>query len=265
MQKNIFIIAFEDFLSTKFLTLTLAPFFITLIIFSFLIFGAGGELFDILHQLSQNPNSINDPQVKDFVQNYPIIATIAGSYIFHIFAGVLFGILGTGLAILASTAVAVTVVGFFTPIIVDEIHKRHYSNIPKDGGIDILSYFGLMIKTFLKFLAIFIVSIFLYFIPLINLIALNIPFYYLFASLLTLDVGGEVLTKEELQKVLQIRKRELFGSTLILYLISLIPFAGMLLQVYFVSVLAHQFFRMKQSLLVESSEQPFSTRVCHDG
>ncbi|WP_281950530.1 EI24 domain-containing protein [Nitrosophilus kaiyonis] len=245
MQKNIFIAAFEDFLTSKFLTLTLAPFFITLIIFSFLIFGAGSEFFDILNQIGQNPESLNDPQIKEFVKEYPIISTIAGSFIFQAFAGILFGILGTGLAILASTSVAVIIVGFFTPIIVNEIHKRHYSHIPKEGSVDIISYIILTIKTILKFIAIFIVSIILYFIPLINLIAINIPFYYLFASLLTLDVGGEIFNKEELEKILQEKRKEIFGSTFILYLISLIPFAGMLLQVYFVSVLAHQFFRMK--------------------
>lgn len=246
MKKNIFIIAFQDFLTTKFLTLTLAPFFLTLIIFSLLIFGAGGEFFNVLNQLSQNPDAINDPQIKDFVQHYPILSAIAGSYIFHILAGIIFGILGTGLAVLASTSVAVMIVGFFTPIIVKEIHKRHYPNIPIEGGVDFLSYIGLAAKTFLKFIAIFIVSIFLYFIPLLNLIALNIPFYYLFAKLLTLDVGGEIFTKEELEKVLEQNKKEIFGSTLILYLISLVPFAGMLLQVYFVSVLAHQFFMIKE-------------------
>jgi len=246
MQKNIFLAAFEDFLSSKFLTLTLAPFFITLIIFSALIFGAGSEFFDILNQISQNPQSINDPQIQEFIKEYPIISTIAGSFIFHALAGIIFGILGTGLAILASTAVALMVVGFFTPIIVNEIHKRHYAHIPKEGGIDIFSYIILVIKTFFKFIIIFILSIILYFIPLLNLIAINIPFYYLFASLLILDVGGEILKKDELENILKNHKKELFGSTLILYIISLIPFAGMLLQVYFVSVLAHQFFRLKE-------------------
>ena len=246
MQKNIFVAAFEDFLTTKFLTLTLAPFFITLLIFSFLIFGAGSEFFDILNQLGQNPEAINDPQIQAFVKEYPIISAIAGSFIFQAFAGILFGILGTGLAILASTSIAVIIVGFFTPIIVNEIHKRHYPNVKKEGGVDIFSYTLLVLKTFLKFIAIFIVSIVLYFIPLLNLIALNIPFYYLFASLLTLDVGGEIFSKEELQKVLKEKKKSILSSTLILYLISLIPFAGMLLQVYFVSVLAHQFFRYKK-------------------
>ncbi len=252
MQKNIFVAAFEDFMTTKFLTLTLAPFFITLLIFSGLIFGAGSEFFDILNQISQNPQSLNDPQVKEFVKEYPIISTIAGSFIFHAIAGIIFGILGTGLAILASTAVAVIVVGFLTPVIVNEIHKRHYSHITKEGGVDIFSYIILTIKTFFKFIAIFIMSVILYFIPLLNLIAINIPFYYLFASLLTLDVGGEILKKEELETVLKEKRKEIFGSTLILYLISLIPFAGMLLQVYFVSVLAHQFFRFKSTKIIEA-------------
>jgi len=252
MQKNIFLAALEDFLTTKFLTLTLAPFFITLFIFSYLIFIAGGEFFDMLNIISQNPDTINDPEIKEFIQEYPLISTIVGSFIFQAIAGVIFGILGTGIAILLSTATALLIVGFFTPIIVNEIHKRHYHDISKDGGVDIISYAFLVIKSFLKFIAIFIISIVLYFIPLLNLIALNIPFYYLFHSLLTLDVGGEIFDKKELQEILAKNKKEIIGSTLILYLISLIPFAGMLLQVYFVSVLAHQFFRLKgQNRVIE--------------
>ncbi len=248
MQKNVFMAALEDFLSTKFLSLTLAPFFITLIIFAVLIFGAGSEFFDLLNQISENPQAIDDPEIKSFVQEYPILATIAGSFIFHALAGVLIGVLGTGLAILASTAVALIVVGFFTPIIVGEIHKRHYSHVKKEGGIDIFSYIVLMSKSILKFFMIFILSIILYFVPLLNLIALNIPFYYLFHSLLTLDVGGEILKKEELYEALSKKRKEITATTLVLYLVSLIPFAGMLLQVYFVSVLAHLFFRIKAEI-----------------
>ncbi|MRI58587.1 MAG: hypothetical protein C6H99_03660 [Epsilonproteobacteria bacterium] len=245
MQKSIFTAALEDFLTKKFLTLTFAPFFLTLLLFSWLFWGAGGELLDILSQLAQDPNAIQDPAIANFVQEHPWIATIASSAIFKILFGTILALLGTLLAILLSTATATIIMGFFTPTVVREIHRRHYSHIPIEGGIGALEYLWLALKIILKSIGLFLLAIILYFIPLLNALAINIPFYYLFHSFLSLDVGGEIYRAKELETILKRYRTKVMGTTAILYLITLIPFAGMILQVYFVSVMAHLFFRIK--------------------
>ncbi len=245
MQKSIFTAALQDFLSKKFLTLTFAPFFITLIIFAGLAFGSIGNIIDLLSQIAQNPQAINDPQMASFMQEHPWLATIANSFLFKILFGTLLAIFGTLLAILASTAVATIIMGFFTPIVVKEIHKRHYAHIPLHEGMGIGEYIIMMLKILLKTVGIFFLSLIAYFIPLLNAIALNIPFYYLFHSFLSLDVGGEIMRKKELEEVLRKYRLKIMSTTGILYLITLIPFAGMLLQVYFVAVMAHLFFRLR--------------------
>ncbi|BCD62552.1 hypothetical protein NitYY0826_C1430 [Nitratiruptor sp. YY08-26] len=245
MQKSIFVAAFEDFLTKKFLTLTFAPFFITLIIFAGIAFGSIGNIIELLSQVAQNPQALQDPDIASFFQAHPWFAAIAGSFIFKIIFGTLLAIFGTLLAILASTAIATIVMGFFTPIVVKEIHKRHYNHIVLEGSISIGEYIVMMLKVLLKTVGVFFLAAFAYFIPLLNVIALNIPFYYLFHSFLSLDVGGEIMRKKELEEILKKYRLKIMSTTGILYLITLIPFAGMLLQVYFVAVMAHLFFRLR--------------------
>ena len=247
MQKSIFIVAMQDFLTKKFLAITFIPFVITFILFSLLLYGGWAEAFSILETLGKNPDAINDPNIAHFIQQHHFIASILSSSIFHYIFGAFFAIFGVLLVILLSTATATMIMGFFTPTIIKEIHKRHYSHIPIEGGIGAIEYIWLMIKIILKSLMLFIVSSILYFIPLFNAIALNIPFYYLFHSFLSLDVGGEIMSTSELQTLLKKYRIKIMSTTGILYLITLIPFAGTLLQVYFVSVMAHLFFRLKST------------------
>ncbi len=245
MQKSVFVAGWEDFMTKKFLTITFVPFIVTFILFAAFFWGAGGEIIDILSQLAQNPNAINDPDIAQFIQEHPWLASIASSWIFKVIFGTLVAILGTLLAILLSTAVATMVMGFFTSYIVREIHKRHYSHISISGGIGPVEYLWLLAKTLLKTIGIFFLALVLYFIPLLNAIALNIPFYYLFHSLMSLDVGGEIMSAKELEELLKKYRLKVMGTTGVLYLITLLPLAGTLLQVYFVSVMAHLFFRLK--------------------
>jgi hypothetical protein len=77
----------------------------------------------------------------------------------------------------------------------------------------------------------------------LGLAALNLPFYYLFHTLLTRDVAGEILDKEEMAILFRQAKWRLMTTTLLLYLLSLIPFVGIFGQVFFVLVLAHQTFQ----------------------
>ncbi len=245
MQKSIFLAALEDFLTQKFLLITFAPFLITFVLFGMLFYGSISEILDMLSTLAQNPDAINSPDVAQFAQEHHWLAAIASSTLFHYIAGILLTVLGTVLAVLLSTAVATMVMGFFIPTVVREIHRRHYPEVSLDGGVSAGEYIMLMLSTLGKAVGVFILTLFVYFVPLLNAIAVNIPFYYLFHSLYVLDVGGEIFKKEELIAVLKKHRPKIMSTTLILYLITLIPFAGMLLQVYFVSVLAHLFLRIK--------------------
>ncbi len=221
-MQNVFILGLKDFLTKKFLALTLLPFII-----SFLFFGTLYTVLDI---------HINFSHLTGIGFIDSIIATVASF---------LAGLLGWVAIFAIATIFATVIMGFFTPIVVKEIHKRHYPDIELEGGVGIVDYLILLIKSFIKFIGVFIISVIFYFLPLLNYIAFHIPFYYLFSTLLSLDVGGEIFTKRELEEVLKKERTKIYSTTAILYLITLIPFTGMFLQVYFVSVMAHLFFKIK--------------------
>ncbi len=242
----LFVKAIADFLTTKFLVLSTAPFFITLVISIVFLYYLSGEFFDILNtvaQISQNPDTAAaQNELSQFAKEYPIISAILGSFIFKTVAGTLFYVIGGGFAILVSILFAVVIIGFFTPYIVAQIQRRHYPNIERKATVPIFDYIIFVLGRLALFLLFFFVSLPFYFIPLFNIVAMNAPFYFLFHTLLTKDVAGEILDKQEQKEFFKRAKWRVMATTFILYLFSLIPAVGIFGQVFFVIVLAHQFF-----------------------
>ncbi|WP_457593836.1 EI24 domain-containing protein [Hydrogenimonas sp.] len=251
-----------DFFTTKFLALSTAPFFITLLISILFLYYLSGEFFDMLNvaaQVSQNPDAAAaQNELAQFAKEYPIISAILGSFIFKAIAGTLFYVIGGGFAVLVSVILAVVIIGFFTPYIVAEVQKRHYPDIERKATVPITDYLFFLLKQFGLFLLFFFVSLPFYFMPVINIIAMNAPFYFLFHTLLSRDVAGEILSKEEQKIVFKKAKWRIATTTFILYLLSLIPAVGILGQVFFVIVLAHQFFQEAARIRNARLEEPLS-------
>jgi len=238
--------ALSDFFTTKFLTLTVAPFIITMLMSSIFLYYISGEFFNMLNiaaQIAENPDAVQaQNEMAQFAKEYPLFATIAGTFLFKAIAGTLFYVIGGGFAILISVILAVVIIGFFTPYIVAEVQKRHYPTIERKATVPMTDYTIFMLKKFALFILFFFVSLPFYFMPIINIIAVNAPFYYLFHSLLTRDVAGEIFDKEEMKTLFKRAKWRIVVTTFILYLLSLIPSVGIFGQVFFVIALAHQFF-----------------------
>jgi len=253
-----------DFFTTKFLALSTAPFFITLLISIIFLYYLSGEFFamlDMAAQVSQNPDAAAaQNELAEFAKEYPIISAILGSFIFKAIAGTLFYVIGGGFAVLISVMLAVVIIGFFTPYIVAEVQKRHYPDIERKATVPIMDYLLFLVKQFGLFLLFFFASLPFYFMPVINIVAMNAPFYFLFHTLLSRDVAGEILDREEQKVVFKRAKWRIATTTFILYLLSLIPAVGILGQVFFVIVLAHQFFqeaaRIRNARIESVVEEP---------
>jgi hypothetical protein len=239
--------ALSDFFTTRFLVLSTAPFIITMLLAFFLLFQVSGEFFDMLSAAAaatQNPDAAAaQNELAQFAKEYPVISTILGSFVFKAVAGTLFYIVGGGVAVLVSVVLAVVIVGFFTPMIVKEVQRRHYPQIERKATVPLWDYVLFMLGQFGLFLIFLLVSLPFWFVPIFGIVAMNAPFYFLFHKLLTRDVAGEILTKEEQKILFKEAKWRIATTTLILYLLSLIPGVGILGQVFFVIVLAHQFFQ----------------------
>ncbi len=227
-----------DFFSPKLLLLSIIPFLISFTLFIFLYFQFGIDLVQNFKTSMENGVvPFLDPDI------YPKITYILTLGVFKWFFMIFFYLVGGIVVILSSVMIAVVVIGFFTPFIVKVIRDRHYPDFEiQNEDFTLLFTVWEGIKVFFIFMALFFICLPFLFIPAVNFIAINIPFYYLYHNFLVLDVGSSINSKEEFFKLRKKHKVVFKSTTFSLYSLSLIPLVGMVFQVLFVIILAHQFF-----------------------
>lgn len=248
-EKNILLLSIKDFLTPKMLKYSILPLVISLVvmyILFFIIAGIGIEQLGTLElQSSQTTieNGIPHTQSIDaklegsaiiqFLMSYAITSWLATFLIYAI---------GGFLTIYISIFVAVIVVGFLTPFILRELQSRHYQEIQMIGHSNIFYSIFLVIKWSAIMILLFILLIPFYFIPLVNIVALNIPLYYFFHKMLTFDISSNICTAEENKQISFFSANRLRVKTLTLYLLSLVPFAIFFTAVFYVIYLGHTYF-----------------------
>lgn len=226
-----------DFFSPKLLAVSVVPFLISFVLFLYLYLGVGGDAIETFKESIDNGVvPFLDPDA------HPILTYILTIGVFKWLFALFFYLIGALAVILLSVVVSVAVVGFFTPYIVKVIRDKHYPDFKIQNqnftfAVNIVHF----AKVFAIFSLLFLVALPFLFIPGINFLVLNIPFYYLFHNFLVLDVGSSVDSKEEFKTVTKEHKLLLRSTTLSLYGLSLIPLVSMIFQVLFVIILAHQF------------------------
>jgi hypothetical protein len=171
--------------------------------------------------------------IIQFLMSYTITSWIASFLVYAI---------GGFFVLYVSIFVAVIVIGFLTPLVMKELQKRHYKDIELIGHSNMLSAILLMTKWVVVMLLLFFLLIPLYFIPLVNLIAFNLPLYYFFHKVLLYDVSSNICTDEEDKQIKFFNKNMLRGKTLLLYLVSLIPFAVFFGAIFYVIYLGNTYF-----------------------
>ena len=131
------------------------------------------------------------------------------------------------------------VIGFLTPFILSRIRDKHYPNIVFNGDLGIISIIFALVKYIFVMLILFIIMIPFYIIPFVNVIAINLPFYYLFHKLLNFDVSSTILKQEDIEYMKFKNKKNFRLRTLLLYLLSLIPFMSLVLPVFYIVYVGH--------------------------
>ena len=170
--------------------------------------------------------------IKFFAQ-YAITSWIASFLVYAI---------GGFLTLYVSIFIAIIVVGFLTPFILKELHKKHYTDIDMIGHSNIISSIFLLFKWAITMLALFVMLIPFYFIPLVNIIAFNFPLYYFFHKMLTFDISSNICSHEEEKQINYFHKNNLRVKTAVLYMISLIPFAIFFGAVFYVIYIGNTYF-----------------------
>ncbi len=227
-----------DFKSPLFLGLSLLPFFVVLLLFGYGYFHFGS---DLIAQVGADLDAGRVPFLD--AKEHPWLTYVLTFSLFKWLFTLFFYLVGVVAVVLLSVVVAGVVIGFFTPMIVKVIQKRHYPGFRfTNQNFTLMASLPYYVKIVTLFLLLGVIALPFMFIPAVNFVAINIPFYYLFHNFMILDVGSNIVSKEEFKKITKKYKALFRGTTATLYSISLIPVLGLFLQVFYVIVLAHEFF-----------------------
>lgn len=237
---EIFRISLKDFLSKKFLTLSFLPLIISIFILGCFLFFGANELYNALKEgASSGDFSFLDED------RFPLIAKILSYKITIWIITALFYMTGSFLVLMISVFIALIVAGFLTPVISQEINKRHYQT-PLNSEVSMIRSLKLMAVEIFKFLGILIITLPFLFVPIVNLFVINIPFFYIYYKFLLIDVASSSLSSEKFELFYKKGGGYLFiTATFCFYLISLIPLVGLFLQLFFIIYLTHVTYRNK--------------------
>ncbi|MCK4737722.1 MAG: EI24 domain-containing protein [Sulfurimonas sp.] len=248
-DKNILLLSIKDFLTPKMLKYALLPFIVTLIlmyIIFFVIAGIGVESLATLDvQSTQTTVENGIPHTESItakLQGLEIIQYLMSFAVTSWIATFLIYAIGGFLTLHASIFIAIIVIGFLTPVVMKELQKRHYRDVEMIGHSNILEVLFSIIKWTVVMIVLFILLVPFYFIPLLNIIAFNFPLYYFFHKMLTFDVSSNLCTKEEDKQIKYFSKNNIRIKTLLLYIISFIPFVVFFVAIFYVIYLGNTYF-----------------------
>jgi len=254
-EKNILLLSVKDFLTPKMLKYSILPFIITMVVMYVLFFVVAGIGLDQLGtmdiQSTQTTMENGIPHTDSFsaqLQGSDIIQFLMSYTITSWIASFLVYAIGGFFVLYASIFIAVIILGFLTPMILKELQKRHYNDIEMIGFSNLFESIFLMFKWVLVMILLFFLLIPLYFIPLVNIIAFNLPLYYFFHKMINYDISSNICSRDEEKQIRFFNKNMLRVKTLLLYLISLIPFAIFFGAVFYVIYLGHTYFNEVKKL-----------------
>ncbi|WP_345971008.1 MULTISPECIES: EI24 domain-containing protein [Sulfurimonas] len=263
MNETLWSVSIRDFFTKRMLQFALIPFIGTVLVMYVLFFGAASAGLDALEQSTLQVEQHQQTQQNGVVETQSETTTVEGGSAILRFlmehtvtswlvSFIVFTVGGIATFILAMF-VALAIIGFLTPYIVREIHARHYSHLPLEHHGSIAGILLASLKHVVIMLLLFLVLTPFYFVPMLNLVAFNLPFYYLFHKLYLLDVASETTTKERFKLIMAFHGGKVRMTTLGLYLLSLVPFAAYITPVFNVIVLTHSMFR--KSVEVEAHHE----------
>lgn len=271
-KKSLFTLSLKDFFTPYFLGLALLPLIITLsILFISLSFAmqALNEKINSVHiekttqsyttptqsktegsvtlTFDDNKSSessllnINPLALFESLQSSQVLESmLQNEYLRWIIEKIVY-LLASYFILILAVIIAVFIVGFFTPLVVKKLKSRHYPPFEIKGHGSLLYVTWYAVKSFLVMILLYLVLIPFYFIPLLNIIAFNIPAFYFFHKMLVFDVGSTLNTKEEFMRIKATVGNQILLRTFLMYLLTMVPFVGVFFPLLFVIYLAHIF------------------------
>jgi hypothetical protein len=243
----------NDYLTRDMLKIMLFPLIGSLIVLYFTFFSIATtslESFENLQvQIEQQQTKIENGEVVqddtttisytgnsvlDFLLKYSVTSWIV-SFLVYVIGIFVIGYL--------SIFISLIIIGFLTPRILAIIHKRHYKDLELyEGYGTITNSIFMLLKSGFVMLILLFAFIPLYFIPVLNVIAIAIPFYYFFHKMINFDVSSTLLSREQYKELYYKNKDNIRIKTLGLYLLSLIPFVAFFIAVFYVIYIGHIYY-----------------------
>ncbi|MEA3383995.1 MAG: EI24 domain-containing protein [Campylobacterota bacterium] len=250
-ELNILKISLKDYFTKPMLSMILYPLLGSIVVLYFAFFSladTGLESLQDTHiQIEQHQTSIQNGEVVqdhiketytgsgiiDFLLQYTITSWIVSFFVYFI------GLFAIGYL---SIFISLLIIGLLTPKILSIIHKKHYSEIVIEGYGTVTNGVIMLIKTASIMILLFLLLMPFYFIPIINIFAINLPFYYFFHRMLHYDVSSTLMPKEQFINIYYNNKSTMRLKTIFLYSISLIPFVAFFIAVFYIIYLGHTYF-----------------------
>lgn len=243
----------RDFFSSKMLKLALIPLFITMLILYMLFFGVASVGIETLKTVAETSQAGGEVVIDENAPFYFVWLTYFIVFLFKYsitswIAGFLFYSVGAIFVFHLSIVITLVIIGFLTPFVVKYLNETSYKNLNLKPYGTILGAFWVFLKAFFMMILLYILFIPLYFIPLINFIALYLPLYYFFHKMLNYDVSSTILSKEEYEKIYSKSSSAFRVRTLLLYFISTIPFVTLFVSIFYIIFLSHAYFMELEKL-----------------
>ncbi len=245
------------------LKIAFIPFLITLSILYFAFFSIASTGLDSLQETSLKIKT-HETYIENGVTNTTTTTqTYTGNWLFDFLlkysitswiVNFLVYTVGSFFILWISLFISIIIIGFLTPNILNILQKKHYPNLIFNGYGNLTNSIFKLLKSLLVMIILFFILIPFYFIPVINIVAINLPFYYFFHKMLHFDVSSTLMSKEEIHIYKYKNSTKLRLQTLFLYILSMIPFLPLILPVYYIIYLGHNYMNTIDTKLSQDIE-----------
>jgi len=149
---------------------------------------------------------------------------------------------GSILVVVLSIFVSLIVISFLTPTILRILQNSHYPQIEIKSYGSFATGLWIISKAIFMMIFLFIVLIPFYFIPFINVIIFNIPFFYMFHKVLSFDISSCMMSEDDYARIKAKHGDSFVARSILLYSMSLIPFMGLFIPLFYVVYLGNSYF-----------------------
>jgi len=246
-EAEIIIKSIKDFFSSKMLKIALIPLILSMLILYLIFFGLADFGIEFLKNIAQTAKESQEVFIDE---NRPFYFAWFMYFIVFLFkysitsylAEILFYTIGTIFVFHITVIITLFIIGFLTPNIVKNLHKKDYSHLRLKPFGNVTNAIINSLKAIFVMILLYILLVPLYFIPIVSIVALYLPLYYFFHKLLNFDVSSTILSKDEYQKIYIENSSYFRFRTFALYFLSTLPFITLFVAVFYVIYLSNVYF-----------------------